>query len=76
MKRNTYIFMKRVVSLGLVIAMLSGIINAGEVTINAKRNSVTQDYIIVATNEKAYNRILSDIDKYMVEDIENLSDTI
>ena len=74
MEKSTHIFIKRVVSLSLIFAMLSGIVGVGNFSINAKNNGGIKDYVIVAKNEKAYNKVLNTIDEEVVENVENLAD--
>ena len=66
--------MKRVVSLSLTITMLCGTIGIYNFTVNAKNNGEIKDYIIVAKNEKAYNRALSTIGEELIDNGENLID--
>lgn len=76
MKNSKSISMKRVGSLFLTITMLCGTIGIGNFTVNvnAKNNGEIRDYIIVAKNEKAYNRALNAIDGESIENEENLFD--
>lgn len=75
MKNSKCILMKRVGSLFLTITMLCVTIRIGNFTVNAKNNGETKDYIIVAKNEKAYNRTLNAIDGELIEKEENLFDS-
>lgn len=72
MKNSKRIFMKRVVSLLLTITMLGGAIGIGNFTVNAKNNGEIKDYIIVAKNDKAYNRAMNTIDEKSIGNGENL----
>lgn len=72
MKNSKRFFMKKLVSLSLIIIMLCGTIGTNNFTINAKNNEKTRNYIIVAKNARAYNRAFNAIDEEIIENGENL----
>lgn len=76
MKKSMFIYVKRVVSLLLIIAILGGSINNRESEISAKSNHRIKDYIIFAKNEKALNTALDTIDRDVTQKSEVLSDSM
>lgn len=76
MKKNVYIFMKRVISLLLIIVMLGGIINERKIEISAKNNYIMKEYIIFSENEKSLNNALETIDRDVNPNSEKLSDNM